>query len=429
MKSFISKLAREEFAFTFESYSRMTESDVNFSSDQKLSTGGTGWKVTSEATNTQLKNGLYAYPINNVCVLDFGADNTGAVDVGEAFNAAKAIAVNTKKPLLVPAGTYVRSAIVYDVLGDFVWNNAGFDDSIINILQSAASTITLLTQSGGRTALSIQSSTQAGDTTSSNGIRINQTSYSDNGGTTGTYVRLNTDAPHIWGAASFVETRMGVGGICAGFVAECVSYGATGQFLGQLIKNSTSPTVGDNPANPALSPTSHPTATGTYYLGGADVDDMGGWRYIIRFDANSKRNSAGTSIRDEAIGTIGYHITSGAYNSDADIKLEGDSNVGLKAHGNYSGAAISVYRGEFLAMENTNNYGFRFSETENVIHAGTKASDSISFDLTTTPGLRVSGVKVIGTQRPAISDSVGGDEQTKINAILTALRTHGLIDT
>ena len=38
------------------------------------------------------------------------------------------------------------------------------------------------------------------------------------------------------------------------------------------------------------------------------------------------------------------------------------------------------------------------------------------------------GVSNVG-QQPAISNSVGGDEQAKINAILTALRNHGIIAT
>ena len=41
----------------------------------------------------------------------------------------------------------------------------------------------------------------------------------------------------------------------------------------------------------------------------------------------------------------------------------------------------------------------------------------------------VGGNKVLGSQQAAISDSVGGDESTKINSILSALRAHGLIAT
>jgi hypothetical protein len=42
---------------------------------------------------------------------------------------------------------------------------------------------------------------------------------------------------------------------------------------------------------------------------------------------------------------------------------------------------------------------------------------------------KVAGNQVVGAQQAAITDAVGGDEVTKINAILAALRTHGLIAT
>ncbi len=44
-------------------------------------------------------------------------------------------------------------------------------------------------------------------------------------------------------------------------------------------------------------------------------------------------------------------------------------------------------------------------------------------------GLKVLDTRVVGGQQSAISDSVGGDEQGKINGILQALRNHGLIAT
>lgn len=46
-----------------------------------------------------------------------------------------------------------------------------------------------------------------------------------------------------------------------------------------------------------------------------------------------------------------------------------------------------------------------------------------------TAGVQVSGTKVVGAQQAAIADSAGGDEQAKINAILAAMRAHGLIAT
>lgn len=46
-----------------------------------------------------------------------------------------------------------------------------------------------------------------------------------------------------------------------------------------------------------------------------------------------------------------------------------------------------------------------------------------------TDGVQVQGLKVIGARQAAIANAVGGDEVTKINAILAALRQHGLIAT
>lgn len=41
--------------------------------------------------------------------------------------------------------------------------------------------------------------------------------------------------------------------------------------------------------------------------------------------------------------------------------------------------------------------------------------------------VQVAGTQVVASQQPAIADSAGGDEQARINAILAALRAHGLI--
>lgn len=44
-------------------------------------------------------------------------------------------------------------------------------------------------------------------------------------------------------------------------------------------------------------------------------------------------------------------------------------------------------------------------------------------------GLKVAGTRIVGGQVAAIANSVGGDEAAKINSILAALRSHGLIAT
>lgn len=46
----------------------------------------------------------------------------------------------------------------------------------------------------------------------------------------------------------------------------------------------------------------------------------------------------------------------------------------------------------------------------------------------TTEQYRVDGQRVVSNRQAAIADSVGGDEQAKINLILAALRSHGLIE-
>jgi hypothetical protein len=53
--------------------------------------------------------------------------------------------------------------------------------------------------------------------------------------------------------------------------------------------------------------------------------------------------------------------------------------------------------------------------------------DGQAVDIVGGNELRINGTKILGTQEAAISDATGGTEITTINAILTALRNHGLI--
>ena len=61
-------------------------------------------------------------------------------------------------------------------------------------------------------------------------------------------------------------------------------------------------------------------------------------------------------------------------------------------------------------------------------------ADRLLFRIGTDGGLnlkgeyKINGEQVVGPREPAIPNSVGGDEVAKINSILTALRTHGLIE-
>ena len=76
-----------------------------------------------------------------------------------------------------------------------------------------------------------------------------------------------------------------------------------------------------------------------------------------------------------------------------------------------------------LAMGTTNGY-FNVTDSSGerllrVLSNGSVATDN---------NYRVGTTQVVTNQQPAIADSVGGDEQAKINLILGMLRTHGLID-
>jgi hypothetical protein len=70
-----------------------------------------------------------------------------------------------------------------------------------------------------------------------------------------------------------------------------------------------------------------------------------------------------------------------------------------------------------------------YSNGNQVTLADTATNFTQPINLLNSGELRINGTKVVGVQQSAIADSAGGDEQAKINAILTALRNHGLIAT
>lgn len=112
--------------------------------------------------------------------------------------------------------------------------------------------------------------------------------------------------------------------------------------------------------------------------------------------------------------------------------------------GVYGGAVIwgrpgSGRRGAAMAIR---QHSANVNETalEMFIGAGATATDALNLvfafryngvlNINDAGGeFRVNGTKVVGAQQAAIANSAGGDEQAKINAILAALRAHGLIAT
>ena len=77
------------------------------------------------------------------------------------------------------------------------------------------------------------------------------------------------------------------------------------------------------------------------------------------------------------------------------------------------------------------NVRFGIITSVDVLTGGTgyASQEVVQFARIDVNGFQLNGTKVVGDQQAAITDSIGGDEQTKINAILAALRAHGLIAT
>ena len=74
------------------------------------------------------------------------------------------------------------------------------------------------------------------------------------------------------------------------------------------------------------------------------------------------------------------------------------------------------------------NFAFNLGDGKIYINNAGWSADLVSGTVNAT-SYEVSGTKVVDTQQPAIADATGGDEVAKINAILAALRAHGLIAT
>lgn len=64
---------------------------------------------------------------------------------------------------------------------------------------------------------------------------------------------------------------------------------------------------------------------------------------------------------------------------------------------------------------------------EGVVDASSAATTA--FEIRHDGTYWLQGTQVLGARQAAIADSAGGDEQDRINAILGALRSHGLIAT
>ena len=145
------------------------------------------------------------------------------------------------------------------------------------------------------------------------------------------------------------------------------------------------------------------------------------------------------SVEDTAShhATSSYKIgdsTNSAYLNTLTTMIDGSGNFDL----------VTVDRSNSeLANIKTSSSGFTFGVagtdtitlTASGLYPSTTGTEQLGlgsrqWDKVHAEQYRVSNVKVVGSQESAIADSTGGaDDQTKINAVLAALRSHGLIDT
>lgn len=111
-------------------------------------------------------------------------------------------------------------------------------------------------------------------------------------------------------------------------------------------------------------------------------------------------------------------LTLGTDTNDVDQKLK------------ISNGTIETTKGSLALVPNSYEVGSGFTGTVKVRDANLNIGLSdVSINGPEHRGLYISGQKVVGNRASTIPDAISGTEITTINAILTALRTHGLINT
>lgn len=175
-------------------------------------------------------------------------------------------------------------------------------------------------------------------------------------------------------------------------------------------------------------------ATPPTHTSGIVSDGGVSWAYtntfILAEDSGYNQVSTNTVIRSASdnyfdvsgwtLNTLDGITTTSAASSDKELKcdvvtLAGESRIAFKVAGTTEARLTETeLRPEVddgLALGLTNRRFTRINTK--AVYTGASGAQ----------------VQVVGPQQSAIADSVGGDEQAKINAILAALRAHGLIAT
>jgi len=202
-------------------------------------------------------------------------------------------------------------------------------------------------------------------------------------------------------------------------------------MLGNTVKN-----IGHTMDNGAIPPTT--------FTSGIAFDLSGCVGCSVGFNTIDGKNPLYTSISFGDAFILQTYTPTGTQSANNNIS---DNNVTGIADG---GNDTSNGTGNFNQLINnkyfncTNLDRFVMSDPDSVVfNIGSEGrlldfgdgDDRLKFKVTNSGGVNTVGsysvddVKVLGAQQAAIGDSVGGDEQAKINQILNAMRNHGLIAT
>jgi hypothetical protein len=385
-----------------------------------------------------------------VSLADFGADNTGGVDCATPLSRARTVQGSTRI-LLIPEGSYLASGTAYDVDGDFLWIDKGFTQTAVNAMASAENQAVLVT---------FQTPTDAVLDAKKSRVGISVTGYA-NGAQHGTAVRgnlynLSTDGNG--NTAFYAHVQSGVigaggtfalhgegrhgGGSTHGLNIEMSSFSALGAFYGAVINNTSSSLAAAGATNvlTGASPTSHPLATGILVTGTNDADPMGGWVRGLHFHENSMRATGNTILIEADVGVDTHRRTEPtAPATVADIWRGGDSAIGLLLTGTYTTAAIRLSAGEAIAWEATNAIKSAYDSGSSQLRITNSGTNRVAFDVSVTPGVFISGTKVIGarstgwTAQTAVASKADlGASPTNAqlaswcSAMQAALTTHGI---
>lgn len=366
-----------------------------------------------------------------------GADKTGAIDSQAAFDAAVNAAKTQGTGIFVPKGTYKSGATLYDIPGDGLWLNKDFPGGI-NIPATLRGNCLLLTIANPdvptkdpiytRSALNISAVGQGAN--HCNAIRLKMLNYStDTDGNTGVYAESVSADTGKWTAALHGEAHH-AGGTHIGANIEAKSHTTLGVLYGIVVLNTGGDPTALHPVT-GLPPVANPNAVGIYINGGAGNGDAGLWLYGVKAGADSIR-AGGAVIRDEArTGAYGYRSTTGAVKTTAEIFLEGVAPTAIVLNGTYStGNAIRMKTGDAIAYDSTGVIKTKYDATATRWGLFSGAADLVTFSTqSSNPGIWVNGIRVVSQQRAAIANAAAGTEIATINAILAAMRLHGLIAT